>query len=240
LSFFAYHLFPLRRPHDFDTPHAHLSFVESHELRTLGGERVKSNAELLIANWLFLKGIAYQYEAKYEHDVATVQHRQYQPDFFLPEYHVYIEHFGVDRDGRTAPGIDAEKYRAGMLWKQEVHKKYNTRLVTTYTWELESAQAFLKKLEQRLVECGVVLRPLSPDELRKAVERQFFVAPVAELFGTFLSLFKGTSGPSPSSSSRGLRQRIDRAPKRSSTSFTTYTRSTRTSSPRTMRSISVT
>jgi DNA helicase-4 len=190
-NFFAYHLFPLRRPHDFDTPHAHHTFVESHELRTLGGERVKSNAELLIANWLFLKGIAYQYEAKYEHDVATVQYRQYQPDFFLPEYHVYIEHFGVDRHGRTAPGIDAEKYRAGMLWKQEVHKKYNTRLVTTYTWELDSVDAFLNKLERRLVECGVVLRPLSPGELRQAAERQVFVAPIAELLGTFLSLFKG-------------------------------------------------
>jgi DNA helicase-4 len=190
-SFFAYHLFPLRRPHDFDTPHAHHTFVESHDLRTLCGERVKSNAELLIANWLFRNGIEYQYEPKYEHDVATVQYRQYQPDFFLPEYHVYIEHFGVDRDGRTAPGIDAEKYRAGMLWKQEVHQKYGTRLVTTYTWELESVEAFLKKLEQKLVECGVVLRPLSPDELRVAVERQLFVAPVAELFGTFLSLFKG-------------------------------------------------
>lgn len=191
LSFFAYHLFPLRRPHDFDTPHAHLSFVESHELRTLGGELVKSNAELLIANWLFLKGIAYQYEAKYEHDVATVQHRQYQPDFFLPEYQVYIEHFGVGRDGRTAPGIDAEKYHAGMQWKHEVHKRYSTRLVTTYTWELDSADAFLKKLERRLVKCGVVLCPLSSGELRQAVERQVFVAPVAELFGTFLSLFKG-------------------------------------------------
>jgi len=191
LSFFAYHLFPLRRPHDFDTPHDHHSFVESHDLRTLGGERVKSNAELLIANWLFRNGIKYQYEPKYEHDVATVQYRQYQPDFYLPESGVYIEHFGVDRNGRTAPGIDAEKYHAGMVWKQEVHRKYKTRLVTTFTWELESAQAFLNKLEQKLVECRVVLRPLSTEELRRAVERQLFVAPVAQLFGTFLSLFKG-------------------------------------------------
>lgn len=191
LDFFAYHLFPLRRPHDFDTPHAHHSFVESHGLRTLGGERVKSNAELLIANWLFRNGIEYQYEPKYEHDVATVQYRQYQPDFYLPEHRVYIEHFGVDRDGRTAPGIDAEKYRAGMLWKQEVHKKHKTRLVTTYTWELEPAHAFLKKLEGKLTEHRVTLRPLTPAELRRAVERQLFVAPVARLFGTFLSLFKG-------------------------------------------------
>ena len=113
------------------------------------------------------------------------------PTSSAPEYHVYIEHFGVDRDGRPAPGIDAEKYRASMLWKHQVHQKYGTRLVTTYTWELESVEAFLKKLERKLVECGVVLRPLSPGELRLAVERQLFVAPVAKLFGTFLSLFKG-------------------------------------------------
>ena len=57
----------------------------------LKGERVKSYEECEIANYLYLNGIAYEYEAPYEHDTATPDKRQYLPDFHLPEHGNYIE-----------------------------------------------------------------------------------------------------------------------------------------------------
>ena len=51
---------------------------------TVKGEKVKSYEECEIANYLYLNGIAYEYEASYEHDTATPDKRQYQPDFHLP------------------------------------------------------------------------------------------------------------------------------------------------------------
>jgi len=41
---------------------------------TLNGEMVRSQGEQLIANWLWLNGVAYEYEHLYEHDVADAGH----------------------------------------------------------------------------------------------------------------------------------------------------------------------
>ncbi|MDF5990431.1 hypothetical protein P5C85_13075 [Pseudomonas aeruginosa] len=56
-----------------------------------------------MANYLFKQGIAYQYEPAYEHKTASPLYRQYQPDFYLPEQGIYIEYYGIDRQGGTAP-----------------------------------------------------------------------------------------------------------------------------------------
>jgi hypothetical protein len=47
---------------DYDSAHAWYSEIESRNLRTLRGETVKSFEELLLANWLFRNGVAYEYE----------------------------------------------------------------------------------------------------------------------------------------------------------------------------------
>ena len=67
---------------------------------------MKSYEECEIANFLYLNGIAYEYEAPYEHETATAEKRQYKPDFFLPDHGIYIEHFGLDAAGNTAAFVD--------------------------------------------------------------------------------------------------------------------------------------
>lgn len=56
-------------------------------LVTLRGEVVQSKPELRIANWLFKQGIAYEYEPVMEGAM---------PDFWLPQWNVIIEHWGMD------------------------------------------------------------------------------------------------------------------------------------------------
>ena len=44
-----------------------------------------------------LNVIRYIYEYPYEIDTRTNEYGQYHPDFYLPDYKIYIEYFGIDR-----------------------------------------------------------------------------------------------------------------------------------------------
>lgn len=72
-------------PWDYQSAHAWYSEVESRNLRTLQGETVNSFEELLIANWLYKNGVAYEYEPTYEHKLTGTGRRAYTPDFRLIE-----------------------------------------------------------------------------------------------------------------------------------------------------------
>lgn len=68
---------------------------------TVKQEKVKSMEEAMIANFLFLNGVEYEYEREYEINTADEVHRVYKPDFYLPDYGIYIEHYGLNKDGRA-------------------------------------------------------------------------------------------------------------------------------------------
>ena len=73
-----------------------LNKVSKAVLDTIQGEKVKSVEELTIANFLYLKGIKYEYEKAYPHGNVP-----YRPDFYLTDYDIYLEHFGVDENNRA-------------------------------------------------------------------------------------------------------------------------------------------
>lgn len=54
---------------------------------TLRGEKVKSKSERDIADWLFRHSIKYQYEP-----VVNMKDFPFQPDFFIPQANLYLEH----------------------------------------------------------------------------------------------------------------------------------------------------
>lgn len=98
IQFFAHFLVEPKTEWDFQTKHDFYTHMETQDLRTLQGERVKSYEELQIANWLYENGIEYEYEPVYEHKITETGRRDYQPDFRLVESGIYIEHFGVRRE----------------------------------------------------------------------------------------------------------------------------------------------
>ena len=65
---------------------------------TILGERVKSKAEKIFADMLLESNIKYFYEKKYPLPTADSAHRQYCPDFFLPQINVWVEVWAL-RDG---------------------------------------------------------------------------------------------------------------------------------------------
>ena len=164
------------------------------KLETLQREYVKSYEELIIANYLYVNGIDYEYERPYEIDTSTPDKRQYTPDFYLPEYHIYLEHYGIDENGKTPQYSEEEgqKYLESISWKRETHAQYQTTCIETYSYEFKNGNIF-DSLKQRLSECGVQFRPLSQTEIVNALHSIYLgqeFSSVLNLITTFINLYK--------------------------------------------------
>ena len=165
---------------------------EKHE--TLKNEFVKSNEELVIANYLFINGINYIYEKPYEIETSTPDKRQYTPDFYLPDYGIYLEHYGIDKNGNT-PQYDkkaSEAYISAMQWKRQTHNDNTTICIETYSYEFKEGTIF-DNLRTRLSEQGVIFTPLSQAEVFHALHNVYTGKDFSSFFNlimTFISLYK--------------------------------------------------
>ena len=185
-QFTSYHSQPYQSPFDFDSFSDYRSYVGSIELRTLSGDQVKSYEELEIANFLSLNGVNFLYEAPYRINTADPRHRQYQPDFYLPDYDIYIEHFALDADDQ--PPASWPSYHEGVLWKRNLHEKYGTTLIETYSWQ-RSKNTLLPTLEHSLRGYGVQLER-TPAERLLGNLRRIIASWLGHLLAAFLSLVK--------------------------------------------------
>lgn len=167
------------------------------KLDTLKGERVKSLEELMIANFLFLHGVEYEYEKVYQGEYDGFG-RAYQPDSYLVDYDIYLEHFGVNENGRCpwmGSEIEEKKYLDGIRWKREVHSKNGTRLIESYSyWNKD--HDLLNNLRALLSSNGVALF-----EDEKMLTRVFgrlsqddkHLKSIVSLVTTFLALAKANN-----------------------------------------------
>lgn len=108
--------------------------------RTYRGETVRSEGERLLADWLFLNGIEYEYERPYLHNVADRDHSQYRPDFFYPTVNVWHEHWALRADG--TPPESFTGYAESMAWKKRIHQQYGTTLVESKWHEIIDLSGF--------------------------------------------------------------------------------------------------
>lgn len=178
-------------PDAYDTASSRTGF------RTFKGEVVKSEGERLIANWLYLNGVDYLYEAPYSIDVADATHSQYRPDFYYPSIQTWHEHWGVDRNG--TPPAAFSGYAESMKWKQDLHYEHGTPLIET-TWGDVMFGSGLDDLAQQLTGRGIVLdwnpdRPIAGMQPTKH-------ATLAQLVRTFMAHVKSNSLTSEELSNR--------------------------------------
>lgn len=189
LDYLGYYRYQAVNPFDFKTQGEYFEYISANEIRSLQGETVKGLGELWIANHLFMLGVAYEYEADYEHETRDPDYRQYQPDFYLPDYGIYLEHWGIDRDGNTAPYVPRAKYHKGMSWKRGVHEKYGTRLIETFHYEYTEG-CLLTGLQKKLTEAGVQFNPRSPDEMLDALREFGAIRDLTPLLADLLRRYK--------------------------------------------------
>ena len=189
---------PLREESDFENHEEYVEYLSKNAPKTLRGETVKSYGEMDIANFLYQNQISYEYEASYQFNTNTREYGQYHPDFYLKDYNVYIEYFGIDRNGRVADyftakdGMSASQtYQSGMEWKRKTHAAYQTKMIECYAYE-KFEDTLLDNLSMKLSSFGVTLNSLSPDEVwnKVASENNGILEGIIELFGTVISLIK--------------------------------------------------
>ncbi len=198
LKWFSEFYWPYKSEWDFETKDEYYQYVEAHELRTFQGELVKSYEEWEIANWLFVNGIAYEYEPSYEHDLSENNRTAYTPDFRLTESGVYIEHFGVRRsqnaNGKitltTAPNINRKAYLEGMDWKRKVHEEHETILVETYSYERVEGR-LTEALEEKLAPI-VTPNPIPAEKVFDQLTEMGQVDAFTQTLGTFLRHYKSS------------------------------------------------
>lgn len=164
------------------------------EHKTINREQVKSIEEVMIANYLYLNGVKYIYEYKYPYDIDDNYRKHYSPDFYLPDYDIYIEHFGIDRNGKNSlfTEIEQEKYRKGIEWKRELHKKHGTTLVETYSY-YNFEGVLLNKLESELSKLGVEFKEVDCEDIYNSIidsEEDKYFKEFRKLISTFIGLFK--------------------------------------------------
>lgn len=167
--------FPLKNELEFTTEGEYFTYLKNADLRTMQGERVKSIDELKIANFFFKNGVSYIYEKTYERVTRDLDYRQYYPDFYLPQYKIYIEHFGIINSSYDVPEFFVRKdkketyeqakirYGQGIEWKRNLHRTHNTTLVETYSYQMNTI--LFKNLEQQLKSKGVVFSPLTETQI---------------------------------------------------------------------------
>lgn len=127
-NYMIQHKVSIKSEFDFNTEQEYREYLKQNPPITLKRESVKSYGEMEIANFLYLNGIEYIYEKAYEIDTRTQEYGQYHPDFFLPEYNIYIEYFGIDKNGNP-PAYFQNDYIASMKWKRELHMANNTVMI---------------------------------------------------------------------------------------------------------------
>ncbi|NCC15926.1 MAG: hypothetical protein EOM28_06195 [Clostridia bacterium] len=161
---------------------------------TLKGERVKSYEEVVIANFLYMNGINYEYERVYPFKQQDRFRKQYTPDFYLTDYEIYLEHFGISRDNRVPwlSKIEEKKYLDGVKWKREFHKENNTHLIETYSYYFSEGK-FFTELEKKLQICNVIFSPIDCTDVYKKLflennDKHF--NELKKLAKTFVDLFK--------------------------------------------------
>ncbi|MDE2696152.1 MAG: UvrD-helicase domain-containing protein [Chloroflexota bacterium] len=191
MDFVAHHRAPYRSPFDFRSAGEYYEHVRNAELRTLSGDLVKSVEELEIANFLTLNSIEFRYEQAFVEPTATQEHAQYQPDFYLPAYDIYIEHFALDENGR--PPTTWKRYAEGVEWKRSIHAELGTRLIETYSWQ-HRLGVLRDVLREHLEEANVAFEPIP---MHTAIARlaRWLLSWLARLLTTFLHHVKTSSVP---------------------------------------------
>ena len=195
-EYFTYYLAPQENIYDLASEDEYEEFVRSVEIRTLQGERVKSYGECVIANFLYVNGVRYEYEREYDVDTSAEDRGQYRPDFFLPDHGLWIEYFGIDREYNTAPGVDREEYFEEMQWKRRLHRRHSSAMIETYFYQLTEG-TLLEELTERLKVYGVRFDPIPHESVLARLRTLGDTSRLAALVSKFLNLYKSSQRTIP-------------------------------------------
>jgi len=157
----------------FEYKRDYYKYMRNKKYTTLNNIEVKSIGERDVGNFLFLHNIEYKYEPLVDWVDQDEEDKEYHPDFYIPEYDIYIEHWGLNERCEVAPWftITSEEYLESRKWKLGQFEKHQKVLVETWSYE-KSRGKLVEKLKHKLkdVKPEIEFKPILYEEL---IERVF-------------------------------------------------------------------
>lgn len=110
---------------------------EAKRLRTVDEVAVQSQGEKRIGDWLAKRGIAYEYDERF----LIAKDTRIRPDFYLPEFDLYIEYWGMD----------TPEYVANMRRKRILYQQARRRLISIGWQDLDRIEQVLAEKLSRYI-----------------------------------------------------------------------------------------
>ena len=170
LTYMAFHSQPEVKRDSFELKEEYFRYMRNLRYRTLNGVNVKSISERDIGNFFFMNQIKFIYEPFVEWVTKDDKDKDYRPDFYLPEYKIYIEHWGLNRAHKVPEWFNqtSEEYLQKRQWKLNQFRIHHKILVET--WDYERIEGILlTNLHQKLEAKNplITFTPLTYEELVK-------------------------------------------------------------------------
>jgi DNA helicase-4 len=129
-----------------------LAYAQRRTYFSINNTRVNSRAEKEIMDFFLMNKLnGESIGIDYEPDLPG-----FRPDFGLPKYDLFIEHWALDEKGEVPEWFDqtTEAYREKMQFKKEWFARNSKLLVETYAFEYGETKpdAFIELLERRIIE----------------------------------------------------------------------------------------
>ncbi|MFO6425419.1 UvrD-helicase domain-containing protein [Motilimonas sp. KMU-193] len=173
---------PQVTPFDFQQAQDYLSYIQQHGVASLNGELILDQADLRIANWLFMQGISYEYQAP----SGLGQHALNAPArLFLPEYQITIITWLFDKHGQVPDYLDQDEYEQ----YQHTISKQTFKLIENHCCDLEK-DTFFDNLAAQLTSLGVLMQPLSESQLFQHCQANGMIEKLSLLLCQMVSIYK--------------------------------------------------
>ena len=162
---------------------------------TIAHERLRSLQEVIIANFLYMNNIEYNYEKIYPYNILR-SHKPYTPDFTIVQGDkvAYIEHFGITEDGRNNRYTKEQLniYKKEIKDKILLHRQHDTDLIYTFS-SYNDGRDLLFHLQDELIAHGFELKKRPSKEIFKKIvstEENKYISRLVKLICTFIQNFK--------------------------------------------------
>ena len=168
IKYLAYHPEQEVKEDTFEDKEEYYRYMSNKKYSTLNNIEVKSIGERDIANFFFLHNIEFEYEPLVKWVDKDEDDKEYHPDFYLPDFDIYIEHWGLNENFEVSPWFTktSQEYLELREWKLSQFEKHQKILVETWDYERKK---------------GILISNLKNNLIQKNGEIEFIPIPYEEL-----------------------------------------------------------
>ncbi len=152
---------------------------KNHRATALNGEQVRNKEEELLANWLYIHQISYEYRR----EISGLKQRA---DFTIGD--VYLDIFALDQNGNSLLGAEYQKV---VSLRRKRYRRNKLKQIELHSWEWGALVAF-ERLVRNLQKYGINPQRRPELEILRTVQKYYgseFERFLKQL-ATFLSLYK--------------------------------------------------